>query len=217
MKTYVFINSTGITLTPNVNEIFKLAQNTSIPAMGKMFSEEGKAYVFACQQEAIRQMKMSGFNDICLPKLETLRNHNSFQLGTLVPGMYSATIFCAIAGDKYFGIITNLQFIEEGISSFGEHFCEFMLTDSHDNAERWLNSVYIRALAPAIPYAKTHFPLIYKLPENTRTPTPYSKYLESFVLDIPADIQSQLPQWIFSKVITPGNTKQFTPVIFYNH
>ena len=86
MKTYVFINSTGITLTPNVNEIFKLAQNTSIPAMGKMFSEEGKAYVFACQQEAIRQMKRSGFNDICLPKLETLRNHNSFQLGTLVPG-----------------------------------------------------------------------------------------------------------------------------------
>ena len=92
-----------------------------------------------------------------------------------------------------------------------------MLTDSHDNAERWLNSVYIRALAPAIPYAKTHFPLIYKLPENTRTPTPYSKYLESFVLDIPADIQSQLPQWIFSKVITTGNNQQFTPVIFYNH
>ena len=30
MKTYVFINSTGITLTPNVNEIFKLAQNECV-------------------------------------------------------------------------------------------------------------------------------------------------------------------------------------------
>lgn len=217
MKTYVFINSTGITLTPNVNEILELAQNTSIPAMGKMFSEEGKAYVFACQQEAIRQMKRSGFNDICLPKLETLRNHNSFQLGNILPELYSPTIFCAIAGDKSLGIITNLQFLGEGISSFGDSFCEFMLTDSHDNAERWLNSVYLRALAPAIPYARTHFPLIYNLPENARTFVPYAKYLESFASDIPAEIQSQLPQWIFSKVITPGNNKQFTPVIFYNH